>query len=123
MDHLLTCFTFAALGAQVRNSTRRFSPTSSRATGAPSCRSDALRRLARARTDRRARLVCARAPSRRSAIDGFACYAESRDTVAPRVFLAARLERNDYPFVASISATPSPDPGASQDNRYALAAQ
>jgi hypothetical protein len=40
-----------------------------------------------------------------AAIDGFAYYAESRYTVAPRVFLAARLERNDYPFITPISAT------------------
>jgi len=36
----------------------------------------------------------------RGTVDGMAYYAEGKYTFTPRLFVATRLERNDYPFIA-----------------------
>ncbi|HEY2064753.1 MAG TPA: hypothetical protein VGG84_02265 [Gemmatimonadaceae bacterium] len=39
-----------------------------------------------------------------SAANGLTYYVESRYTFTPRLYLAARVERNDYPFIAPVGA-------------------
>lgn len=36
---------------------------------------------------------------RRHTVDGFAWYGEARYTLSPRIFIATRLERNDYAYI------------------------
>lgn len=38
-------------------------------------------------------------PSHADPVEGYAYYGEAKYTVTPRFFVAARLERNDYPFI------------------------
>ena len=40
-------------------------------------------------------------PGRETTQDGLQFYVESKYTLTPRLFLAARYERNDYPFIAA----------------------
>ena len=42
-------------------------------------------------------------PGRAAPADGLAWYADLRATLLPRVYLAARVERNDYPFILPIT--------------------
>ena len=44
-------------------------------------------------------------PMRNEPIEGWAYYGEVRYTLTPRVFVAARLERNDYPFIRPVTPT------------------
>ena len=44
-------------------------------------------------------------PGRGTAIDGISFYVEPKYTFTPRFFLAARVERNDYPFIAPVTPT------------------
>ena len=44
-------------------------------------------------------------PRRAEPVEGFAYYVEAKYTFAPRFFVAARLERNDYPFIQPVSPT------------------
>lgn len=41
-------------------------------------------------------------PGRSGAIMGFAYYGEAKYTIAPRLFIAGRLERNAYPFIRAM---------------------
>lgn len=43
-------------------------------------------------------------PGRAEPVEGFAYYVEGKYTVTPRIFLAARFQRNDYPFIDWIPA-------------------
>jgi len=40
----------------------------------------------------------------RGKVDGMAYYVEGKYTFTPRLFVATRLERNDYPFIANFGA-------------------
>jgi hypothetical protein len=44
------------------------------------------------------------APDTRRSVRGLTYYTEARYTVTPRLFLAARAERNDYPYIVADSA-------------------
>jgi hypothetical protein len=44
-------------------------------------------------------------PMQSEPVKGTAYYGEARYTFSPRMFVAARLERNDYPFIMPVSAT------------------
>ena len=44
-------------------------------------------------------------PGRGTAIDGISFYVEPKYTFTPRFFMAARVERNDYPFIAPVTPT------------------
>jgi hypothetical protein len=41
-------------------------------------------------------------PNRAEALDGYAYYVEAKYTLTPRLFIATRLERNDYPFIMAL---------------------
>lgn len=44
-------------------------------------------------------------PGRAEPIEGLTYYGEGKYTLSPRLYVAARLERNDYPFIRPVSAT------------------
>lgn len=44
-------------------------------------------------------------PGRGTAIDGVSFYVEPKYTFTPRFFMAARAERNDYPFILPVTPT------------------
>ncbi len=44
-------------------------------------------------------------PGRGTAIDGVSFYVEPKYTFTPRFFVAARVERNDYPFISPVTPT------------------
>jgi hypothetical protein len=44
-------------------------------------------------------------PGRGTAIDGISFYVEPKYTFTPRFFMAARVERNDYPFISPVTPT------------------
>jgi hypothetical protein len=44
-------------------------------------------------------------PGRGTPIDGISFYVEPKYTFTPRFFLAARVERNDYPFISPVTPT------------------
>ena len=41
-------------------------------------------------------------PNRADPLDGYAYYVEGKYTLTPRLFVATRLERNDYPFIMAL---------------------
>ena len=43
-------------------------------------------------------------PGRAGAINGWTYYGEAKYTLTPRLFVAARVERNDYPFIRAFGA-------------------
>lgn len=55
----------------------------------------------------RAELGAARyeVPGQRATVHGLTYYGEAKYTLAPRVFVAGRIERNDYAFIQPMSAT------------------
>jgi hypothetical protein len=44
----------------------------------------------------------------RADIAGFTYYGEGRYALTPRLFVAARVERNDYPFIRTVPSTTTP---------------
>jgi hypothetical protein len=44
-------------------------------------------------------------PGRATAIEGVSFYVEPKYTFTPRFFMAARVERNDYPFISPVTPT------------------
>lgn len=44
-------------------------------------------------------------PGRGTPIDGISFYVEPKYTFTPRFFMAARVERNDYPFISPVTPT------------------
>ena len=44
-------------------------------------------------------------PGRATPIDGLETYVDGKYTFTPRFFMAARYERNDYPFISPVSPT------------------
>jgi hypothetical protein len=44
-------------------------------------------------------------PGRGTAVDGISFYVEPKYTFTPRFFMAARYERNDYPFISPVTPT------------------
>jgi hypothetical protein len=45
-------------------------------------------------------------PNRAEPIEGLQYYVEGKYTLSPRVFVAARLQRNDYPFIGWVDTGP-----------------